>query len=358
MGEAPIRVVQVGLGRWGRDWATSLLPTLPDVQVVGYVDTNPEAFVAVTSSGVAPPEACLPTLEQAIAATDPDAVLVTTDVSAHYAVVREALLAGKNVLVEKPFALNIDQAQSLVALADSAGLTLMVSQNYRFFPAVRAAQRLVTDNDLGRLLAVDLDFRRRAGAPSRRTPGPGRRRDNQPLLRDMSIHHFDLLRAVIGRDATSVNCRTWLPEERYFPGPMTAAALIDFDGDVVVSYRGTFASAQEQTAWSGEWRMEFDRGEVRWSCRGEPDAARLLPSEGTEQAIELPAVPRRDRAGSVAEFVSSIREGRQPESAGSDNLGSFAMCCAAIESSHIRTPVAVATPTVRIDDQGMGQKIR
>lgn len=357
MNETPMRIVQVGLGRWGQDWAASFLPTAPEVAVVGYVDTNPKAFAAITAA----PEMCFPSLDRAIAETDPEAVLVTTDVSAHYPVVREALQAGRNVLVEKPFALTMQQARSLVATAEAAGLTLMVSQNYRFFPAVRAAARLVRDGDLGRLLAIDIDFRRRAGAPPGTKPDPDRRRDTEPLLRDMSIHHFDLMRAVIGSDATSVNCRTWLPDERKFAGPMTAAALIDFAGGVVVNYRGTFASVQEQTAWSGEWRMEFDRGEVRWSCRGEPDVVRLVTGAGAEQTIELPTVARCDRAGSVAEFVSAIRGRRQPETAGVDNLSSFAICCAAIESAHARAPVALGDPaptTVRIGDRVADRKER
>ncbi len=358
MNETLVRIIQVGLGQWGQDWATSFLPTVPDVTVVGHVDTNPKAFAAITASSAGSPAACFTTLAEAIAATDPDAVLVTTDVSAHYPVVREALLAGKNVLVEKPFALTMEQARSLVATADDAGLTLMVSQNYRFFPAVRAAQRLVADGELGRLLAIDVDFRRRGGAPPMVTPDPARRRDSQPLLRDMSIHHFDLMRAIIGRDATSVNFRTWLPDKPYFAGPMTAAGLIDFAGGVVVSYRGTFASVHEQTAWSGKWRMEFDRGEVRWTCRGEPDTVRLVTGEGAEQPIELPTVSRTDRSGSVAEFVSSIRARRGPETAGADNLSTFAICCAAIESAHTRTPVELAPTTLRIDDQAVDQEER
>jgi predicted dehydrogenase len=151
------------------------------------------------------------------------------------------------------------------------------------------------------------------------------------------------MRAVIGRDATMVDCRTWLPAESPFSGPMTGVALVDFEGGVMVRYRGSFASVREETAWSGEWRMEFDRGEVRWACRAVPDTVRLMTRDGTDQQVRLPTVLRCDRSGSITEFVSAVRDGRRPETAGRDNLDSFGICRAAIESAHTRAPVALAT---------------
>jgi Oxidoreductase family, NAD-binding Rossmann fold len=53
----------------------------------------------------------------------------------HAAVVREALLAGKHVLIEKPFTQTLEEAHSLVGIAEKSSRVLMVSQNYRFFAA-------------------------------------------------------------------------------------------------------------------------------------------------------------------------------------------------------------------------------
>src|SRR5579875_2837045 len=126
-----MRLVQVGLGRWGSDWAESVLPADPDIDVVGYVDSNPAALASLTAAGM-PPERCFGSLDAAIVASDPDAVLVTTNVPGHFPVAEAALRAGRNVLLEKPFAGSLAQAQALVALADESPGILMISQNYRY----------------------------------------------------------------------------------------------------------------------------------------------------------------------------------------------------------------------------------
>ena len=136
------RIVQIGMGTWGRDWATQVVPTVPSAQLVGCVDARPEALAATQKLGVADKEKCFTSLEAALERVEFAAVLITTDPQSHIAVVNEALAAGKHVLTEKPFALSVPEALHAVALADQRGLTLMVSQNYRFFPAVRAVQSI------------------------------------------------------------------------------------------------------------------------------------------------------------------------------------------------------------------------
>ena len=128
------RIVQIGMGTWGRDWATQVVPTVPSAQLVGCVDARPDALAATQKLGVADKEKCFTSLEAALERVEFAAVLITTDPQSHIAVVNEALAAGKHVLTEKPFALSVPEALHAVALADQRGLTLMVSQNYRFFP--------------------------------------------------------------------------------------------------------------------------------------------------------------------------------------------------------------------------------
>ena len=180
---------------------------------------------------------------------------------------KTALEGGKHVLVEKPFAPSVAEAREAVDLAESLGLTLMVSQNYRFFPAVRAVQQLMSEDRLGPLLHIDLDFRRHS--PPSRTRSRGHRDWDQPLLLDMSIHHFDLLRAVIGTEPTSVYCRTHNPAWAGFKDPPEGSATIDFANDVTVSYRGSWIHPGPKTLWAGEWRMEFENGELWWTSRGD-----------------------------------------------------------------------------------------
>jgi predicted dehydrogenase len=330
-----LRVVQVGLGAWGHDWAWRVNPTVDEVEVVGYVDSDPGAL-ALIAKRLPDSDGCsFTSLSEAIESTRPDALLVTTTLAGHEPLTRLGLEAGLHVLCEKPFTDDLDCASELVELAATKGLTLMVSQNYRHFPAPRTVARLLEEDSLGELYTVAIDFRRNDPSP----PKPHRRHhlDTQPLLIDMSIHHFDLLRMMLRREPVRLSCQASNPAWSGFAGPPAAVAAIEF-GDVLVSYRGSWISAGPQTPWAGHWTMEFERGQLWWTSRGEnddPETDRVVlrPRRGRPSAVPLSEVSRSDRAGTLTEFARALREGREPETSGRDNVKTLAFTLAAVESA-------------------------
>lgn len=78
-----------------------------------------------------------------------DAVVVATPTATHHEIAREALAAGKHVLVEKPITHTLATARELCELADSAGLTLMVGHVFLFNNAMRAAKEYLSTGQLG-----------------------------------------------------------------------------------------------------------------------------------------------------------------------------------------------------------------
>ena len=223
------------MGAHGRNWARRVVPDVPEVELVGCVDSDPYALDIVRSE-IQPAEGMVfESLKEAIAATRPEAVLNTTALPGHVPVTRAALDAGLHVLLEKPFAPTLGAAHELVDVAAHAGLLLMISQNYRYFPAPRAIAEIVQRGRLGKLHEVSIDFRRYSTAgPS----GRGRHHlEEQPLLVDMSIHHFDLLRLILGAEPLRIFCEAWNPKWTDFSGPSATVASIVFDG-VGFSYPG------------------------------------------------------------------------------------------------------------------------
>lgn len=332
-----VRLIQVGLGGWGLDWAEQVLPTVETVEVVARVDPEAAAFARLRAlvPGV-DPRSCFASLAEALTVVDCDLVLASLPTAFHVATVREALLAGKHVIVEKPFAPTVPDAAALVRLAEERSRFLMVSQNYRHYPAPIAAAALVAGRELGAPLSVTLDFRRFVDETRYRywdIP--------DPLLADMAIHHFDLMRMVLGEEPVEVSCRTWNPKGSPFQRHPSAFATITFTGDVVVSYRGSWLSRGADTPWAGEWAMDLERGAVFWTSRGNQevrltaDRLAVRPLGGAVEEQEMAPLRHFDRAGTTAAIAAAIGNGTPPPffSSGRDNLGSLALVEASIRSA-------------------------
>ena len=337
-----LRLVQVGMGGWGRNWATHVIPRSEDVDLVACVDVNAEALVQVQQLLNMSPEQCFPTLESALETVEADAVLITASLPAHVPAALKALNAGKHVLLEKPFAPTIAEAQQVVETAAKRNRVLMISQNYRFFPAVRAVIALVREGKLGSIGSVRIDFRRYKNSSP--PGGLGYYQVWQPLLVDMAIHHFDLMRVVLGQEPSQITCQTWNPPWSNFVDPAAAAATITFDGGAVVSYRGSWVSPAPRTSWSGEWHIECTEGEIVWTSRDDtaPDHVTIRPLGKRARQVKLPEIPFTDRLGSLQAFVQAVRTGQEPESSGRDNIHSLALVYAAVEAATSGLPVSLA----------------
>lgn len=337
-----LRIAQVGLGGFGRNWAAQMIPQVTEVELVGSADVAGVSREQAIKDGVADPATTYESTEQLLEATDPDALLVTASLVGHVPAVRAGLEAGKHVLVEKPFAPSVEEARELVELADAKGLVLAVSQNYRFFPAIGVVRDLIAGGELGDLHAVNIDFRRMSGADGVRTP---HHHLDEPLLVDMSIHHFDLMHTLLGQPR-AITTTTWDPQWSLFSGPSEGVALVDFDG-YTVSYRGSWVSHGAPTPWAGEWQLDFADGQVRWTSRGDgpnfgaADDEVIVRQNGKERSLDLPTVDRLDRAGSLTEFARAITEGREPQNSGRDNLASLALTYASVDSARTGTKVTL-----------------
>lgn len=347
----PVRIVQVGLGRWGLNWAHSVVSKVPNIEIVGWVDADKNSLLRAQAKLGLRSDRCFASLPNALAQLRVDAVLITANVDAHAPLAEIAIGAGKHVLVEKPFVAALDQARRLVELAERAGCLLMVSQNFRFFPAAMAAAQLVREGKLGFVNSVSVEFRRYVRY-ERGDEGYLHYNLRQPLLEELSIHHFDLMRMVLGQEPRSIYCCAWNPEGSEFREAPAGAAMISFDGGTIVSYRGNWISAGVETAFGGDWRMECPDGEIAWACRGDRDISlsgeRLMIRRRGEEAeyVDLPAMPHFGRAGALAAFAQTIETGAEHPylSSGRDNINSLALMQAAILSSASGKVVPIPKP--------------
>jgi len=157
-----VKVGVIGCGYWGPNVVRNL-NDLPDGQVTWAADLKPGRLNYIRQRY---PHIELTTdyaeiLENATV----DAVCIVTPPQTHHAFVKEALLAGKHVFVEKPLACTVAEAEELVDLAEQQGKVLMVGQIFEYSPAVQKLKELIERGEVGEIYYID-STRINLGPPS------------------------------------------------------------------------------------------------------------------------------------------------------------------------------------------------
>jgi predicted dehydrogenase len=113
----------------------------------------------------------------------------------HYPACKEALLAGKHVLVEKPITVSLQEGEELVRLAEEKNLTLSVGHIYRFNNALNEVKRLAADNFFGRLFLINMNWTNLEPVWT-----------DRDVLLDLAPHYFDILNFITGAWPKQVTC--------------------------------------------------------------------------------------------------------------------------------------------------------
>lgn len=198
-----LKVGLIGYGYAGKTFHAPLISAVPALQLV-----------AVSSSDAAKVHADWPdvtvhaTPAELIARDDIDLVVIATPNDTHHPLARDALRAGRHVVVDKPFTVALDDARELVALARAQGRVLSVFHNRRFDADFLALRRLVDEGALGRV--VEMTSRHDRFRPEVRPrwresagPGAGLWFDLGPHLVDQALQLFGAPRAItLARDLT------------------------------------------------------------------------------------------------------------------------------------------------------------
>jgi predicted dehydrogenase len=304
----------------------------PGVELTAVVDPDPEArrYVQATPGyGV---------LEEALESIACDAVLVASPPGTHHVVAKAALEAGKHVLCEKPLATTLKDAFDLVETADRAERVLMVSQNYRYNAPFRAVQRLVMEGELGELASIRISCWR--DTRTLFAPDDFRYSMRHPYVLDMSIHHFDLIRAATGRDVRSVYARSWRAPDSPFVHDPAVAAVLDLDDGVPVIYQGDWATHEPETSWNGDWEIVGEVGRILWSGSKEDRGTGEVvfePRGHEPRLVEQRDLEFVEREATLQALSAAIKSSEPPETVAADNVKSLAAmlgCVRSIESGN------------------------
>jgi len=151
-GAAPVRVAAVGCGYWGPNVIRNLSET-PGFDLRWICDADPARLGSVAARY--PAARATTRIDDVFEDSDVEALYLATPVSTHYDLTRRALNLRKHVLVEKPLATTIEQAEELAELAAAKRLTLLVGHTFVFSPPVRTVKALIDSGMLGPIYYVE-----------------------------------------------------------------------------------------------------------------------------------------------------------------------------------------------------------
>jgi predicted dehydrogenase len=184
---SPLRVAVVGVGHLGQHHAR-LLADMPDVELVAIVDTREDRAREIASK-YGTPGVTRALTDAATIVGEVDAVSIAVPTESHVEVALPFIERGAAVLVEKPIAASLAEADRLVAAAERRGTVLAAGHTERFNPAVAAALPLVTAPRF-------IEVHRLGTFPERSL--------DIDVIFDLMIHDLDLLLAMAGSEVEAI----------------------------------------------------------------------------------------------------------------------------------------------------------
>ncbi|MEO8069911.1 MAG: Gfo/Idh/MocA family oxidoreductase [Acidobacteriota bacterium] len=307
--DAPLRLGVVGVGHLGRHHAR-LLASLPDVTLVAAVDHVAEraraAVAGTAAQALTDAEALLGRV---------DAVTIAVPTVDHLEVARPFLKRGIHVLVEKPMAPSLDEADELLRLARASGATLAVGHTERFNPAINAALRVLRSPKF-------VEVHRLSGFPERSL--------DIDVIFDVMIHDLDIMLAmdrseVVGVEAVGVPVLT--------PKIDIANARIKFASGCIANITASRISrdkVRKVRCFQPDMYVSVDYGTQ------ELEVWQLKPRPGERPSIEggpVSVTHAEPLLRELEDFIAAIRERRAPGVTGDDGRRALALATRVAEAA-------------------------
>ncbi len=323
-----MKAILTGLGGRGLHWI-SAMRARDDVEFVGFVEPYAPSIERATSQYQVPRELIFGSLSDAIAGSDAEFVLDVTPPAVHHEIALEAFAAGLHVIGEKPLSDDFALAKQVAAASQAAGLTHMITQNYRFGAQPRTSRKVLDEGLIGAPGQCDIRFYMNWAD----IPGSHYVKEPFMVINDMMVHHFDLIRYVLNQDPVSVQATTWNQPWGWHQGDACHSILFKFASGLVATHVCNAAEVGARTTYNGDWHIAGPVGSLDWEM-GQTTFSHL---HRTDEKVDKRQIEHETvKAGETAmvdEFFAAIAEKREPECGAQDNLKSLAMVFGAIQSA-------------------------
>ena len=277
-----------------------------------------------------------------IANREVDAVCVTTPNYLHCEMAVAACRAGKHVLVEKPLAGTMREADEMVAAADAAGVVFMVEQVQRFFPIHEVAKQVINAGVIGQVLSMRARFSH-AGPEYWSPRGKWFLTKSGAVhgaMFDLGVHKFDLIRFLTGKRVAEVSAFTATLAKEIEVEDHGVAILRFADGAL-----GVVEASWASSPWENSLKLYGTAGNLQIGVESaQPISVEFAtpltyflntaaPQGEFDHARYVPFVPKQSLTGGpFRHFVDCIAKGEECLTPGADNRRSLEISLAAFKS--------------------------
>jgi len=188
-----IQVAVVGVGGWGKNLARNYFQ-IPDANLRYVCDLDEKKLEAIGAQ--CPGAEATMSFDDVIADPELDAVVIATTAPSHYRLTKSAMEAGKDVYVEKPFVLDVNEAQELTDFALGQGRILMVGHLLEYHPVVIELKKMIEAGELGDIHYV---YSQRLNL--------GTVREDENALWNFAPHDISSILYLLGREPIDVSAR-------------------------------------------------------------------------------------------------------------------------------------------------------
>jgi predicted dehydrogenase len=276
-------------------------------------------------------------IARTLARDDIEVVDITPHPEVRLPMIEAALIAGKHVLSQKPFVLDLDAGARLCDLAEAKGVRLAVNQNGRWAPHLAWMREAVRTGMVGAVHAVDVAIHWDHGWIA----GTSFDGIDDLILYDFAVHWFDFL-ASLGIRPTSVHAARARAAGQAVASPLVAQAMVAFEGGLAtLAFDGAAkVGASDRTCVAGSSGTLVSEG---------PDLSNQAVSLATAAGVARPKLDgtwfREGFVGTMGELLAAVEQGREPLNGARANLEVLALVFAAIAAA--ARGVAVAPGEVR-----------
>ena len=208
-----IKIGVIGTGEMGQNHVR-IYSEMDDVELVGISDVN-----EVQVNQIAKKYNTVPFIEYTkLLDCRLDAVSIAVPTTLHTKVALDSIATGANVLVEKPIADTIENADKMITAASDAGLILMVGHVERFNPAITRMKEIIDEGVIGKILSIST---RRVGPSNPRIQDVG-------IILDLGVHDIDIISYLY--NANTLKVYTVAGSESHSQEDH-ASILLEFDGN-------------------------------------------------------------------------------------------------------------------------------